>query len=218
MLNGRRPLNPFTPSKEPDWVVIPKVSESQALPERTNSSASLQARQAEGLCGLPPPFNPTLNAPMPVGRDQTNVQSSGASRRSRTSSQESAVSASSAVSRKPAPPVPRKPVLLSRPSDQKAGHGKNTNEEEQDTVKSSMSIAIQSSSTTDPTVPPLPRRMPGQRPSLRDQESPQSPSLEADGPPLPPRRTVGSQSIMGLMDDDIKGASGIPSLQPQRQG
>ena len=216
ILNERRPLNPFTTTKEPDWVMIPKASENRPLLEPSNGSVILPPGSGQNPRRLPPPFNPTPNPPMSAGQDSTQVQSSASSQRSRTSSQESGIST---FSRKPAPPVPKKPALLSKTSDQNPDQGdRNTDRGGTGTARSPLPNATRSLPTLDATAPPLPRRTPGRSPVAREQEVFPQRSPEADGPPLPPRRPEGPQNSMGLMDDDIEGASAIPSLQPQRHG
>ena len=100
-LNTRRLHNPFSPTNEPDWVIVPKAPRRLPLPDPASSNAD--------------PRSAVVGS---NGREQAFILPSPASSMSRQSSQGSIKSAASAVSRKPPPPIPRKPTILSRPVEQ----------------------------------------------------------------------------------------------------
>lgn len=104
--NPRRPSNPYTPTDEPDWVTIPRMSPARAsstrpeappaLPQRTTSSASTR--------NVPPAF----------------VPSSGVSTVTKNLSQTSLLDSSPPRSRSQAaldnPTLPPRPSVDNRPS------------------------------------------------------------------------------------------------------
>lgn len=140
-------------------------------------------------------------------REQAKIPSSPASDVSRASSQ---LTVASAISRKPAPPIPKKPTVLSSATDQSMGNtAKSTSRRNQDDARSQQHTDAQPKPDISATLPTPPAQ------SVRE-SMPRSPP-DIDGPPLPPRRAVSRPSPNGLMDDDdAEGASTIPSLQPQR--
>ena len=195
-------------------MTVSKASESEFRAER-NTNDGAQLGLAKNTRKPPSPYDPSPNSLMTSDNDHINVQSSAPTPRSRPTSQDSATSASSAVSRKIAPPVPRKPLLLSGAGDQNPGmHDHKIYSSGQ---KNAVATTTISSLNSHAGTAPLPRRTPGSTSSVRDQRLLPPRPLGGSGPKLPPRNTEDSQSLMGLMDDDIEGAIRIPSLQPQRQ-
>ena len=213
VLNANRPSNPFTPTDEPDWVVIdknPSREPPKASPtsHRTKSANEIVHKSPVLFeSGQPIPTKDTRNLTGP--QELTNESRSGAS------SQASTVPASS---RKPVPPVPKKPLLLSETSGRRASQN-SSNSATDRTAPATRSTVLQRAPSNDPRarVRPPPQRT-TQIP-LRPSPQSQQVSAAADGPPLPPRRmNTAAQSADGLMDDDIVGgASSIPSLQPTRR-
>lgn len=120
----------------------------------------------------------------------------------------------SSVARKPAPPIPKKPTLLTKSSDRQA-----SNESKilgKDEAKSSRLPAGQERAATRDSRVDLPPRTTGAEAmaSQSDEHHQQSPSNVA----LPPRRSrAAARNPSGLMDEDDEGASSIPSLQPIRR-
>lgn len=145
--------------------------------------------------------DPTHAAATSIEGNLAKIPSSTASAMSRASSQVSTTSAASAVSRKPAPPVPKKPTVLSSPNDQNLGEAAQApDSRSQDVTRFRRPMASRPLPNPSASLP-MPRRSP-----------------DIDGPPLPPRGIAGRAGPNALMDDDISGASTIPSLQPQRRG
>lgn len=150
---------------------------------------------------LPPPFD---SSPILASRPARDPRGAPANvPRSRTSSQASTTSmASSSVVRKPAPPIPRKPPLLTKFSGRQ-GSFESKGVREERAIPPSMAPRIQSN------IPHV---------EVKLSTSAQQPPSEFDGPPLPPRRIgAGARSPSELMDEDDEGASSIPSLQPTRR-
>ena len=145
--------------------------------------------------------------------------------RSRAPSQTSTMSTASNMARKPVPPVPKKPALLTKPSDRRISQESRQTGAER-TVSTTRPPATQRVPSDGPkgAFPSSPQRTTGgmPRPAPRQQPppvlSPRPKPTRADGPPLPLRRTSASlPKTNDLMDDDNEGASAIPSLQPTRR-
>lgn len=216
--NPNRPSNPFTPSPEPDWVEVnrhPDRDRSRTLgfpPSSNSSTTSFAAEKSATRKLIAPPFYSTQSTslldediPNPLIRTGTGASTSSISTLSAPTR--------SSASRKPAPPVPKKPSLLST------------------TISSTSTPSpppSESSQRDPPTLPP-PRNAtaavaagispPASRPpstsTLRKIPPQQraSPDIEPEeaGPPLPPRRT-GTMKVSALMDErddesleDLKG-------------
>lgn len=139
----------------------------------------------------------------------------------------SVASSTSSIIRKPAPPVPKKPALLSRPSEQSISTGRHPT----NSVNAALSPANTSSkprlvAEANPIYPPPPRRTSGMStkgtnvtvPLRQTNGSHQRSTHEEEGPRLP-RREQGRpvQKAIDLMDEDDGGARSIPALQPQRR-
>lgn len=172
----------------------------------TNSARNISTSTASRKLSLPPKPNHSLSNTL-----QSAQETPGNIHRPHSPSTSSvASSGSSTISRKTAPPIPKKPALLSSPS------------KEQSPTARSLPKTNSSRATTKPSVPP-PRQASGLSTDGRNtimptrqiiSSSPQAPT-EHDGPALPPRRAVGSEkSSVKLMDEDGAAVVGIPSLQP----
>ena len=94
--NPRRPVNPFTPSPEADWVtVVRPTSTTSSLPEpRSLNKEIFKVPPNAGIGARRPP------PPFVVGQE------------AETKPGESTSAVSSPIHRKPAPPVPKKPTPL----------------------------------------------------------------------------------------------------------
>lgn len=170
---------------------------------------------------LPPPFDESQIHSLRPHHDPVRVQTPASEQQSRAASQASTRSTESSIARKPPPPIPKKPTLLTRPSNSGSiSQNKATTAE-----KISMSRSPPTINNASPRLSVSPRQMTGpvstgaysvqQRPGIA---SPAQGPGQVDGPPLPPRRTgTGVASPNGLMDEDNEGASAIPSLQPSRR-
>ncbi len=188
-----------------------KASESQPSTEY-NTTAGAQPSPAKNNRRLPFPYDSSLNTLTPTEHSHPSIPLAAPPSRSRQSSQDSARSASSNVLRKIGPPVPQKPILLSNSGDQNLGkHSQTVPSQGQDIVVSTAARPLPILNAG------IPHQILGKKAGIRDHESARQRPPEDSGPPLPPRKTQQSQNPLGLMDDDIEGAGGIPSLQPQRQ-
>lgn len=223
-LNKQTPSNPFTPTEEPDWVVAGNSPPRKVSTSLTTTQQRLDGPSDTSSRMLPPAFDETRRHPPRSHRVPTRVQAPATEPRSRAASQTS--SADSSIARKPAPPIPKKPALLTRPSDSGVSLQNKAAAVEKTAMSRSPPAGPKSpSNNPNPRSPPPQRRMTGsmaigaygiqQRPSI---PSSTQQSGKFDGPPLPPRRDdTGMVSPNGLMDEDNEGASAIPSLQPTRR-
>ena len=225
--NRLRPSNPFTPSSEPDWVLVSKPrprdgSKDRPATHREVSKSTTNAHQ------VVPRFEPIQNTSSALTNDNLSPNRKHVQR---MSSEDSAVSVSS-LSRKQAPPIPKKPSLLSPPVRRQASSSSQT----VDTVDQIQSPppGWKTSATIPPgaNYPPPPRRTtPLTQPSLSSRQTPSSDSVQKDHDNipssmhlngrklLPPEGRSGSanEGSYGLLDDDDNGVQGIPSLQPFRR-
>ena len=194
--------------------MVSQSAESKSSTER-HVSTGIQPGLAKNDRKSPSSYDTTSNTSKPVGHDRASVPPLPPSTRSRPSSRESTKSASSSVSRKPAPPVPQKPILLSRPAAQDPEkRSRSFSREGQDPASSTATRPLP---TSDAGIAPLTRQRKGKTSAVHDRETTQQRPSGDSGPPLPPRKGPHTQRPTGLMDDDVDGARGIPSLQPQRQ-
>ncbi|KAL9639883.1 MAG: hypothetical protein Q9164_000631 [Protoblastenia rupestris] len=231
-LNDRRPRNPFTPTSEPDWVMVPSApSVSRRTEDYSPGNATASPDARVGTRGVPPPFG--YQRPMPADKISAQLNPSLATDTpvSRDVSQTSQPSVTPSMTRKFAPPVPKKPSLLSDSNQKRSGHDLETDDNSSRLTSGLGSLINPERHDSDlPTTcpPPLQRtHRDGSIPSSvqRGEITPQViriTSVEAigdEGPPLPPRSTgISSQATLELMDDDYEGAQAIPTLQPQRRG
>lgn len=201
VLNVDRPQNPFTRTDELDW----KASETTSGGSHTLEYDKSKDRNSHRL---PPTSDGSQPLLLDTNRHSLRKEVTLCGPDSRSSSQSSVVSTSSNRARKPAPPIPKKPALLSN-----RHHSQESRDNAQGTSKSSrppLGGKPTYRDVAETSFPPPQQRIKqqdiyGQRPT------------ESDGPPLPPRNTGASISVSnGLMDDDNEGASAIPSLQPMR--
>ena len=195
MLNLERPPNPFTPTEQPDW----KASKTTARKSYAHKYDSLEDRNTHRL-------SQTSDRSHPLPAD---IKSMGeAALRGdtlRKSRQSSATSMSLNVAPKAAPPIPKKPALL---SNRQHSHESWTSERRlASRPPLGGQIAFDDGAKTE--FPPPPDQ-------IRQQKIYGQPG--SHGPPLPPRSTSGIVPFQnGLMDDDNIEASAIPSLQPTRR-
>ncbi|KAF2090828.1 hypothetical protein K490DRAFT_62155 [Saccharata proteae CBS 121410] len=217
--NPARPSNPWTTSDEPDWVKVMAQSKLRSnttqLPASDNASvASLPTRRK-----LPPPYDGTKNGSMPSltpalpprrvetqplpppGR--TTITPSAVSnndtseiRRTASHASTSSHSSTTTIPRKPAPPIPKKPTLLSN--------------------------STSPTSAPTPLSPPRTQKIAPDLPPPRRSATAASPAQQQSAkstPPLPPRRTgTGEVSLLdeplaparrpvsgNLMDEGVEG-------------
>ncbi|KAL8675308.1 MAG: hypothetical protein Q9168_000265 [Polycauliona sp. 1 TL-2023] len=185
ILNPMRPPNPFTATKEPDWIMVGRSEEPRRAERRTSTLPS------------PPGVRPMPPFPSP--------------RRSSTAA---------SMRRKPAPPVPKKPALLSksgtgpanRPLDS-SGHTSSDDSTSGDRSSASFSTPSQpkiSGATIPQAMPPS---------SMAGNKQGQPPPSSFLPRNLSSPRGVGDRGSGGenLLDQDDEGAKMIPTLQPQRR-
>jgi hypothetical protein len=201
--NPRRDPNPFVPSDEQDWVKVDNTSSSGV--SRSSSVATTNSRRQV----LPPPSNLSEPAPqLPPRRPTTETISSLTATRSATPPDAvmrslSISSSSSMSSRKPAPPVPKKPSILSNPVFVDGA------------MDSRRSSTASIKSGTPPSVPPPRRSMTS---GVSRNASTASMSLRTinddngDRPTVPPRTGTGSShpKTTDLLDEkDEEGLNGL---------
>ncbi|KAL9103011.1 MAG: hypothetical protein Q9163_001901 [Psora crenata] len=215
LLNSRRPNNPFTPTNEPDWVMVPKGQPVEPIPTVTNGGRSGNA----GASAVAPSKPPGL---FPVGNSRIQPTPSSMKEGPRIGSRSSGPAAKSSsrleIPRKPAPPVPKKPHLLSSPGNSDVSlivtpGAVSTNSAK--ILDSKAPVAVPPThvrTNAEERVPPLAQRR-GKPPGVGAQFA--VGASEEARPPLPPRTNTNPQALSALMDDDEKSASAIPCLQPQ---
>lgn len=118
--NPNRPSNPFTPTDEPDWVTVPRMSLGRT-PSQTKSSLPAPPPNPRPASNsprdLPPPSKSSSVASLTNNFSQTTLQGASSNRSSSqdvtaTSDRRTSTSSASTTSKKSAPPVGRKPVHL----------------------------------------------------------------------------------------------------------
>ena len=194
MLNIERPRNPFIPTDEPDW-------EASRATARRSPALNYDHRKDRKSHGISPvsDWNNLLPLENSSGLLREEVELRGGE--SRRSSQSPAMSKSSNVARKTAPPIPKKPALLSNPHNSQEGKIND-----QGKSASKPLTGGQNYEEAKRSFPPTPP------PGLNRQRA-----IGSDGP-LPSPRNIGAMVSVSnaLMDDEIEGANTIPSLQPVR--
>lgn len=225
VLNAARPSNPFTPTNELDWVMVDRSLEAG----KSTSGSS------------PPPILPPIRRGTRMTPPSNGL--TGVSSNARILSGSSDVSSSKAstsplspldspdVKRKPAPPVPKKPPVLSRHI---AGPGSPDGRTAVVVPNSRGDEGPKSNQSVTTVFPPPPRQTDSGRkvPETGTASHPAkvSPNTrrvsDQQGRPLPSalnppavsssRREGSGISPQNILDEDDEGASVIPSLQPSR--
>lgn len=220
VLNPARPSNPFSLTTEPDWVMVGRAKD-YGYPER-NSSIPPAPPSRRGDRRLPPPANDHPDK----SRNALTLATSHGSETSTATMSPLSPSNESDIRRKPAPPVPKKPALLSSPSTGASNSPRRILE------GASGDRVI---NTSDRTVPPPapPRRtasgttLPRNRPAPHSSSLGGIPTSSGQRPPSalqrphPPSRRDGDSSSSpssNLLDEDIVDGGTIPSLKPLRPG
>lgn len=202
MLNVDRPQNPFTTTNELDWRA------SKMTPGGSNALRYDKLKDQNSY--MPSPISNGSQL-LPLDTDRHSLKEEVALRgpNSRSSSQSSVMSMSSNVARKAAPPIPKKPALL---SDRQHSQESRENEDGKSTSPGPLSGGQTTFGDGAKTSFSPPRQWTKHQDIFRQQ------ATESDGPPLPPRSSGAIVAAPnGLMDDDNEGASAIPSLQPMRR-
>lgn len=202
VLNEDRPQNPFLPTYEPDWKVgktKPGGSHAFTYDKSKDQNSQRHLPTSDESQALQLETYPNTLKPEVVLRGPN----------SRSSSQSSVVLMSSGMTRKAAPPIPKKPALLSNRQ-----HSQESGKKEQGNSMSSRPPSGDPTGFGDDvkrTSLPSPLR-------IKQPEVYRRQVAKSDGPLLPPRSTNAIVSVPNaLMDDDNEGASTIPSLQPMRR-
>lgn len=228
--NPQRPSNPFVPSSEPDWILVPKAAASQGRRGQGNPEISSTGTTRHSPAPLAPPGSLRLvSAP---GDDSPSTSNRASI--TRTASLASSVSSSTSVKRKSAPPVPKKPELLGRKSQPKERGGQVRDDLCPSDARISSPILtpqprlVSPSASTlssppsfrqsvDPSQAILSNRYAPTLPPPRRSGVPPPNLVDEGGPPLPPRRPSRLVVTHGdIMDESVDGALSIPSLQPRR--
>ncbi|KAL8895651.1 MAG: hypothetical protein Q9207_008078 [Kuettlingeria erythrocarpa] len=224
-LNPKRPSNPFSPTSEPDWVMVGWSQEGRDSESRKNTPP------------LPPARRGTQATRSPDGHTDACTSAKALSTNSGVASSRAPTSSSSSLTasdlrRKPAPPVPKKPALLSTLSAGTDSPRRNS------TVDSSIPSSAIPATDSRPNVAAIP-----QSPSRRIGPGTTTPSAELDlrsstlsakptsvsqrqktpsaeqSAGIPPGKgRGGGHGRRNLLDDDDEGARLIPALQPSRPG
>ena len=202
MLNIERPRNPFIATDEPDW-------EATRATARRSPALNYDYRKDRKSYDVSPV--PDWNDPLPIEdssgllREEVELREA----ESRRSSQSPAMSKSPNVERKTAPPIPKKPALLSNPHNSQEGkvddQGKSASR-----LSGGQNVFDEEAKRGFPPTPP-----PGRN---RQQKEDRRRALGSDGlPPSPKNNSTIVSASSALMDDEIEGANTIPSLQPVRR-
>lgn len=191
--NQNRPSNPFTPSDEPDWVKIDRAPSAEPSLSRNRAAKSVAARK------LPPPYTSSDSLPqLPPQQPIAQIDGPVTSRPDSPASVKSVrIRSISTVSRKPAPPVPKKPMMLSSPTTQRPSDPLND-------------VSVASETSAPPTVPPPRRSMAGSRLS--------KPPPEVTRPQLPPRKSMASANSALIDSKDDEGMEGLKDWEVLKPG
>jgi hypothetical protein len=201
--NPRRPINPFTVTDEPDWVLVSHSGSAKAEQKENGGSKSSPDLPQR----LPPTSEQTTGSPSQIGtKSSSQVVSSHPLRAAGDASKMPATS----TARKPAPPVPKKPADLN--SSLPAMSSMQT---DVPTRTSEIGTAVGGKDRSRPLVVQQAASSPQTSLALTIKNQPDDP-MAAEAPSLPPRRKVQAMPVNGLLDEDIEGARDIPALQPSR--
>ncbi|KAL8942373.1 MAG: hypothetical protein Q9216_001693 [Gyalolechia sp. 2 TL-2023] len=227
-LNPARPSNPFTLTTEPDWILVARSQEARNLGEKASKPPAPPSRygtrSSPTSSGRPGPYQSAPDVAPRYGMSALKTQTHSLS-----------PSKASEILHKPAPPIPRKPPLLSalsvRPDSPQSRPNREskspTTDEHTNGIRRSAGksgIAILPSPPlsrqSDPgvTVPEtvsvhdVAKKIPNARP-LSERHQPPSKLVN---PVMPSRRGEEEDSRRDLLSEDNVGAKAIPSLQPLR--
>ena len=202
MLNFKRPQDPFTLANEVDWKASGPIARQSLTLQYDNLGNWKSPRPS-------PTSDWIQSSPLDTNSDLLREEAAISGVKSRCPSQSSVVSMSLNTVRKAAPPIPKKPALLSnRQHGQESGigdHGMFPSSRPPLGAQTAFNDGAQTSFS------PIPqwnsqRETYGQR------------AIGSDGRPLPPRGIGAVASVSnGLMDDDSEVASAIRPLQPMRR-
>ena len=135
--NPRRPVNPFTPSPEPDWVTVSRPIDTSTVTSSDTTDRDSSTALDKEIFKVPPisaaaggggaaaearKFPP----PFVVGKQQQQQQRRQRHEREAQTYPAAAPSSALPIHRKPAPPVPNKPALLHSTSTELGNNSPST--------------------------------------------------------------------------------------------
>ncbi|KAL8852415.1 MAG: hypothetical protein Q9221_002721 [Calogaya cf. arnoldii] len=209
ILNPMRPPNPFTTANEPDWIMIGRSAEPGGSERRASNPPTPPFPRGIRSSLQPPDSKPEASSLLSNQVFSKDVLASPAPPSLRRSS------TASSVRRKPAPPVPKKPPLLS-----KSGTGSSNRpiDAEEHTLSEDLMNGDRSNASLSPQSSRKGSSMATAQVGLSGDKEHQPPPSSSQSRTLPtPRRGEDRGSGRGnLLDQDDEGAKTIPSLQPLR--
>ncbi|KAL9593813.1 MAG: hypothetical protein Q9219_007374 [cf. Caloplaca sp. 3 TL-2023] len=233
VLNPARPSNPFATTHQPDWITADRSQMAKALEKRIDVAPAPPHRH--GTRVLSP-----LASDYAEGRFKAlGKELSNGAPAPKTQIDLASPPVISNTKRKPAPPVPKKPALLSDFNiEQRTTAGKIYGESNQtftnniDTRNQKSTSRLESASS--PTLQPSSlcgtdsgmtatktgsahgaRKLPSVAGQINERHRPSSGSESYTTPPA--RYSGNSIGRRDLLDEDNEGAQKIPSLQPSRR-
>jgi len=215
--NPNRPSNPYTPTDEPDWVTVPRMSQNKSVAPPPPNPRPSTSSSTNGTRKLPPPFDPkgTSISALKKNFSQTSVDDTTTPIKIQTmTDRRMSTSTTSSSSKKAPPPVARKPVhLTSLPSSKSTP-----------TLSTAPTIAscptTQSTQDPRPTAvdhtgfAPPPRRVTGVGATYGTKDVEDRREISTPPPPPQPRRPGGAKKVTNGNGIDEEGPR--PSLPPRR--
>ena len=214
-LNERRPNNPFAETSEPDWRMVQKLEADSKKSTGLNGIRPSEESVPSRIRTLAPPFVDGTTSILRSSRAASTNPSVTEDPRPRSSSKVSQDTTISNITRKPAPPVPKKPSILSEREKQRRAYDCRNIDKSQagwraDLDKTTLERAIGNDRIATYSQ--------GRQDPARPGETTETLGPGDGGPPLSPRKIdMDSQPVAGLMDKQDEDARAIPSLQPQRR-
>ena len=203
MLNIERPRNPFIPTDEPDW----EVSRATAKRSPALGHDHRKDRKSHDVSPVSA-WNDPLPLENSLGLLREEVELRGGE--STHSGQSPAVSKSPNVARRTAPPIPKKPALLSNLHNSQESKINDQGKFASRPLTGGQNVLYEEAKRSFPPTP-----LPGRN---RQQNKDGQRAIGSDGLPPSPRNVGAIVSVSNaLMDDEIEGANTIPSLQPVRR-
>ncbi|KAH0541936.1 hypothetical protein FGG08_003656 [Glutinoglossum americanum] len=235
--NPLRSSNPFTSTEEPDWRQRSKAPLSRIDPTHSSAlSAPGPTRKPinEPLRKVPPPYDrPGITTfPSASNYSPTPQQPNQISARINQSSPLNPTATEENVFRKRAPPIPKKPVLLTSKGSQQCNIVSSDGKDYPEPQRVYNSRApVPSAQTTPksipegPIFPPPPRKLASsqRQPLTKDRVSKPShlknlttpkPGDLDQSPPLPPRRQSTNERREGLIDGNDEDMRNMTSWEP----
>lgn len=215
ILNSQRPDNPFTSTDEPDWLVM--------MPEGTDKQNTAGSQVLPKNLDTP---NAGQSLPPRIADDSAANRGHGVLSRPKGSSRRSTTSSTTNIARKPAPPIPKKPEVLSQLSDHRIGPDNEamscSNSKLTQSIQGLHGVASNKLSTPNPQMIGKGKAFPYPGQDTRSEKlepasmGPQTNQVKHREPHR--RDHTGTRGLAALMDTDNEGATLIPALKPQRKG